>query len=144
LFDFISCISPIDGKELVRKPVATEAAVEKALADARAAQKMWRKTPLEERKAAMLRFMDAMTAMNQQIVPELAQMMGRPVRYGGEFSPFEARVKYMVEIAEEALAPIAPKGSASLSASCLSSRPGTIPISPPSIRSCPLSSPAMR
>ncbi len=107
--DEIVCVSPIDGKVLVTKPVATEAAIEKALADARAAQKAWRKVPLEERKAAAMRFMDAMLAMNQQIVPELAQQMGRPVRFGGEFGPFEARVRYMVDIADEALAPILPK-----------------------------------
>jgi acyl-CoA reductase-like NAD-dependent aldehyde dehydrogenase len=111
LTDFISCISPINGQELVRKPVATEAAIAQALANARAAQKAWRKVPLEERKAAAFRFMDAMMAMNQEIVPELAQQMGRPVRYGGEFGPFEARVRYMVDIAEEALAPIVPKGT---------------------------------
>jgi acyl-CoA reductase-like NAD-dependent aldehyde dehydrogenase len=107
--DAIRCISPIDGKELVSRPVASEAAIEAALSAARAAQKAWRRVPLAERKAAMLRFMDAMLAMNQEIVPELAQMMGRPVRYGGEFSPFEARVRYMVEIAEESLADVMPK-----------------------------------
>ena len=109
--DFISCISPIDGKELVKKPVATDATIAQALIDARAAQKLWRQVPLAERKAAMMRFMDAMLAMNQQIVPEIAQQMGRPVRFGGEFGPLEARVRYMVEIADEALAPIHPKGT---------------------------------
>jgi acyl-CoA reductase-like NAD-dependent aldehyde dehydrogenase len=107
--DFIVCVSPIDGEELVRRPVATEAAIEAALDAARAAQKAWRRVPLAERKAAVMRFMDAMLAMNQEIVPELAQQMGRPVRYGGEFRPFEARVRYMVDIAEESLADIAPK-----------------------------------
>ncbi len=142
--DFISCISPIDGKELVRKPIASEAAIDAALANARAAQKAWRATPLSERKAAMLRFMDAMLAMNQEIVPELAQQMGRPVRYGGEFSPFEARVRHMVEIAEEALAPIVPKGTQAgfkrmikreRSASCWSSPRGITLTSPRSIPS---------
>jgi acyl-CoA reductase-like NAD-dependent aldehyde dehydrogenase len=107
----IVCTSPIDGKVLVRKPVASQAAIDKALADARIAQKAWRRVPLEERKAAAMRFMDAMLAMNQQIVPELAQQMGRPVRFGGEFGPFEARVRYMVDIADEALAPILPKNA---------------------------------
>ena len=104
----IVCISPIDGKELVRKPAASDAAVDAAFAAARVAQKAWRQVPLAERKAMVLKFMDAMLAMNQEIVPELAQQMGRPVRYGGEFGPFEARVRYMAEIAEESLAPMVP------------------------------------
>jgi acyl-CoA reductase-like NAD-dependent aldehyde dehydrogenase len=104
----IVCISPIDGKELVRKPAASDAAIDAAFAGARVAQKAWRQVPLAERKAMVLKFMDAMLAMNQEIVPELAQQMGRPVRYGGEFGPFEARVRYMAEIAEESLAPMVP------------------------------------
>ncbi|MFN8831135.1 MAG: aldehyde dehydrogenase family protein [Labrys sp. (in: a-proteobacteria)] len=104
----IVCISPIDGKELVRKTAASDVAVDAAFAAARVAQKAWRQVPLAERKAMVLKFMDAMLAMNQEIVPELAQQMGRPVRYGGEFGPFEARVRYMAEIAEESLAPMVP------------------------------------
>ncbi|MDA7421873.1 aldehyde dehydrogenase family protein, partial [Tritonibacter multivorans] len=44
--------------------------------------------------------------MNDEIVPELAQMMGRPVRYGGEFGGFEERAQYMAQIAAESLADI--------------------------------------
>jgi len=39
--------------------------------------------------------------MDDQIVPELAQMMGRPIRYGGEFGGFKERAQYMSEIAEK-------------------------------------------
>jgi len=48
----------------------------------------------------------AVGAMNDEIVPELAQMMGRPVRYGGEFGGFEERASHMAQIAETALADI--------------------------------------
>jgi acyl-CoA reductase-like NAD-dependent aldehyde dehydrogenase len=44
--------------------------------------------------------------MNDEIVPELAHMMGRPIRYGGEFGGFEERATHMALIAEEALADI--------------------------------------
>ena len=44
--------------------------------------------------------------MNDVTVPELARMMGRPVRYGGEFGGVEERASYMADIAEEALAPL--------------------------------------
>ncbi|NWH07169.1 MAG: aldehyde dehydrogenase family protein [Alphaproteobacteria bacterium] len=104
----IVCISPIDGKELARRPAARAEAVEAAIADARKAQREWAYVPLQERVAAMLRFLDAMLAMNQAIVPELAQQMGRPVRYGGEFRGFEERVRYMGAIAQESLAPVPP------------------------------------
>ncbi|ADH91652.1 Aldehyde Dehydrogenase [Ancylobacter novellus DSM 506] len=104
----IVCISPIDGSELVRRPAATEAALAQALEAARAAQREWLKVPIAERSAYVLRFLDAMLAMNQEIVPELAQQMGRPVRYGGEFRGFEERVRYVVDMAEDALAPVVP------------------------------------
>jgi acyl-CoA reductase-like NAD-dependent aldehyde dehydrogenase len=104
----IVCISPIDGSELARRPAATEAVLVQALEAARAAQREWLKVPIAERSAYVLRFLDAMLAMNQEIVPELAQQMGRPVRYGGEFRGFEERVRYVVDMAEGALAPVVP------------------------------------
>ena len=50
--------------------------------------------------------------MNDAIVPEIAKMMGRPVRYGGEFGGVDERTAYMAGIAEEALAPIVIEESA--------------------------------
>ena len=104
----IVCISPIDGRELARRPIASDSAVESALAAARAAQKSWREAPLRERGAQVLAFLDALLAMNQEVVPELAQQMGRPVRYGGEFRGVEERARHMVSIAEKSLAPVVP------------------------------------
>jgi acyl-CoA reductase-like NAD-dependent aldehyde dehydrogenase len=104
----IVCISPIDGREVARRATASAAAIEQALQAARAAQREWVRVPLAERCAAMLRFLEAMRAQNEDVTRELALQMGRPVRYGGEFRSFEERVKYMVEIAAEALAPITP------------------------------------
>ncbi len=48
----------------------------------------------------------AVGAMNDDIVPELAHQMGRPVRYGGEFGGFNERASYMADIARDALGPI--------------------------------------
>lgn len=46
-----------------------------------------------------------MLVMADEIVPELARQMGRPVRYGrGELAGFEARAQYMIDIAPTALA----------------------------------------
>ena len=47
--------------------------------------------------------------MKEQIVPELAWQMGRPVRYGaGELRGFEERARHMIAIAPEALAAVEP------------------------------------
>ena len=50
-----------------------------------------------------------MIAMTEEIVPELAWQMGRPVRYGaGELRGFEERARYMIAIAGEALSDLDP------------------------------------
>jgi acyl-CoA reductase-like NAD-dependent aldehyde dehydrogenase len=50
--------------------------------------------------------------MVDEVVPELAWMMGRPVRYGGEFKGFNERSNYVANVAAEALAPINIESSA--------------------------------
>jgi acyl-CoA reductase-like NAD-dependent aldehyde dehydrogenase len=50
-----------------------------------------------------------MLGMTDEIVPELAWQMGRPVRFGaGELRGFAERARYMIDIAERALKPILP------------------------------------
>jgi acyl-CoA reductase-like NAD-dependent aldehyde dehydrogenase len=48
----------------------------------------------------------AVGEMNDEVTTELAWMMGRPVRYGGEFGGLRARSDYVAEIAADALAPM--------------------------------------
>lgn len=104
----VVCISPVDGREVARRQTATPAEIEAALKAARAAQIEWRKVSVAERCKLAEKVLEALLAMNQEVVPELALQMGRPVRYGGEFRPVEERVRYMISIAEEALADIVP------------------------------------
>ena len=78
------CLSPVDGREVARRPVTAPAKVDQAVTRARRAQREWAGAPLAERRAILLRFVEAMEALNPEIVPELAWQMGRPVRYGGE------------------------------------------------------------
>ncbi|SCZ04893.1 aldehyde dehydrogenase family protein [Microvirga guangxiensis] len=99
----IVLISPIDGRELVRRPIMSETAIDAAVKAAREAQVAWRNVPIQERAAKVSAFLDALLAMNQEVVPEIAQMMGRPVRYGGEFRGVEERARYMIGIAEKSL-----------------------------------------
>jgi acyl-CoA reductase-like NAD-dependent aldehyde dehydrogenase len=50
-----------------------------------------------------------MLAMKDDIVPELAWQMGRPVRFGaGELRGFEERARHMIAIAPDALAAVEP------------------------------------
>ncbi|XDA97642.1 aldehyde dehydrogenase family protein [Sulfitobacter sp. LCG007] len=102
----IRCISPVDGSVYAERPVLSASEAQAAVARARDAQAAWAARPLSERVALVLDGVARVGAMNDEIVPELAWQMGRPVRYGGEFGGFKERADYMAKIAAEALAPI--------------------------------------
>ena len=101
--------SPIDGSIYAERPVATDQAVNAAVERVRAAQVDWAQTSIAERGKYLLAFLEALLAMNDEIVPELAWQMGRPTRYGGEKGGVEERTRYMVALAEKALAPYVPE-----------------------------------
>jgi acyl-CoA reductase-like NAD-dependent aldehyde dehydrogenase len=104
----IVCISPVDGAELARRRPATASEIAAAVTAARNAQRQWAAVPLSERKAKLSAFLEALLAKNQEIVPELAMQMGRPIRYGGEMRGVEERVRALIEISDEALSPLVP------------------------------------
>ena len=99
----ITCISPIDGEIFAKRNTLLLKDAKDKVQLLRAAQKAWSARPLAERISLVMQGVDAVGKMNDQIVPELAQMMGRPIRYGGEFGGFKERAQYMSEIAEQAL-----------------------------------------
>jgi acyl-CoA reductase-like NAD-dependent aldehyde dehydrogenase len=102
----IQCISPVDGSVYAERQAMSfeEAAV--AVDGARKAQKAWAKRPLEERVQLVMKGVARLNEMAEEIVPELAWMMGRPIRYGGEFKGFNERSNYVASIAADALAPM--------------------------------------
>lgn len=100
----IKITSPVDGSVFAERPVAADAAIGAAVDRARAAQAEWARVPIAERGTYLLAFLEALLAANDEIVPELAWQMGRPVRYGGEKGGVEERTRYMVDLAESALA----------------------------------------
>ncbi|WP_457647099.1 aldehyde dehydrogenase family protein [Profundibacter sp.] len=102
----LKCISPIDGSVFVERPLLSMEQANEAVARAKAAQKEWAERPLQERIDLVMAGVAKVGEMNDVIVPELAKQMGRPVRYGGEFSGFNERASYMASIAKEALAPL--------------------------------------
>ena len=98
--------SPVDGSIYVERPVATDQQVSRAVEAARAAQPDWAARSIADRCKYVLAMLEALVGMSDEIVPELAHMMGRPVRYGGEFGGVKERTTYMVEIAVAALKPV--------------------------------------
>ena len=102
----LQCISPIDGSVYAERPVATPEEAEAAVARARAAQAQWAARPIEERIGLVMAGVARVGEMDDEVVEELAWMMGRPVRYGGEFRGFNERASYMAGIARDALADI--------------------------------------
>jgi acyl-CoA reductase-like NAD-dependent aldehyde dehydrogenase len=102
--------SPVDGSIYVERPVATDQAINATVERAKAAQADWaQSTTIAQRGTYLLAFLEALLSMNDEIVPELAWQMGRPVRYGGEKGGVEERTRYMVALAEKALAPYVPE-----------------------------------
>ncbi len=102
----LKCISPIDGTVLAERTGASLPQAQTRIAAMRAAQADWAARPLQERIDLVMAGVAAVGAMNDEIVPELARMIGRPIRYGGEFGGFNERASHMAQIAETALAPI--------------------------------------
>ncbi|MDH3194974.1 MAG: aldehyde dehydrogenase family protein, partial [Hyphomicrobiales bacterium] len=108
--DRIEIISPVDGSVYATRPYTSQAEVEAVLSQARAVQAEWASVAIAERARLALAAVDAMLAMREEIVPELAWQMGRPVRFGGgELGGFEERARHMIAIAEDALAPLEPE-----------------------------------
>ncbi|MEM8760962.1 MAG: aldehyde dehydrogenase family protein, partial [Pseudomonadota bacterium] len=100
----LRCISPIDGSVFAeRETLGPEAAME-MVAAARDTQGDWAARPLAERVALVEAGVARLGQMSDEVVPELARMMGRPVRYGGEFGGVDERASYMASIAGRALA----------------------------------------
>ena len=102
----LKCISPVDGSIYAERPALSEAAAAEVVARARKAQRDWAARPITERIDLVKAGVARLGEMQDEVVPELAWMMGRPVRYGGEFGGVNERATYMSEIAADALAPI--------------------------------------
>src|SRR3954462_6265563 len=106
----IVCISPVDGREVVRRAASSAAEIDSAVAAARKAQAEWRRLTVAERRKILSKAVDAMLAMREEVAPELAWQMGRPVRYGGgELGGFEERARAMIALAQSALTDIVPE-----------------------------------
>jgi len=103
-----TCISPVDGRVYVERPLASESEAVAALARARTAQAAWRYVPLRERQAILSKAVDAFVAKGAEIGEEISWQMGRPVsQTPGEIGGFEERARHMIAIAPDSLKDIA-------------------------------------
>ncbi len=99
--------SPIDDSIYVTRELASDKLIITTLEDATNAQKLWRKTSLQERKAICLKMVDCFVANEDEIAEQLCWMMGRPIQYAaGEVAGLAERARYMIDIAQSALADI--------------------------------------
>ena len=87
----LKLISPVDGSVYAERPVMGVDDAAAAVARSRKAQKDWARRPLEERIALVRAGVARLNEMSDEVVPELAWMMGRPIRYGGEFGGVNER-----------------------------------------------------
>jgi acyl-CoA reductase-like NAD-dependent aldehyde dehydrogenase len=108
----LKCISPIDGSVFATRPLATEESARAVIERLRQGQKAWAARPLDERIALVKAGVAQLGAENEEVTVELAHMMGRPVRHGGEFRGVDDRAGYMASISHAALASMVVEESA--------------------------------
>ncbi len=108
----LKCISPIDGSVYAERPILSRDDAFAAAGRAKVAQKDWAGVPLEKRIELVRAGVARLGEMTEEVVPELAHMMGRPIRYGGEFGGTNERASYMADIAADALKPLVIEESA--------------------------------
>ncbi|MFT5659251.1 MAG: acyl-CoA reductase-like NAD-dependent aldehyde dehydrogenase [Gammaproteobacteria bacterium] len=105
----IQCITPVDSSVYVERETATEPQIQQTLSASVAAQKLWKKTPIAERKALCSKAVDTFVSRKAEIAEELSWQMGRPIsQAAGEAGGFEERARYMISIADTALADVNP------------------------------------
>ncbi|MFK7985992.1 MAG: aldehyde dehydrogenase family protein [Sandaracinaceae bacterium] len=90
--------SPVDGRLLVERELASAAQLDVVLGHAVEAQRAWRNTPRDERAKVLGAFVDAVVADTDTIADELTQQMGRPrSQTPGEVAGFAERGRAMIE-----------------------------------------------
>ncbi|WP_439272256.1 aldehyde dehydrogenase family protein [Pseudochrobactrum sp. HB0163] len=102
-------ISPVDGRIYAERACLDLAQAQAVVSAARKAQQDWAALTIAERANYCRAALAALAAMNDEIVPEIAWQMGRPIRYGGENGGVQERGQYMIDIAEKALQPYVPE-----------------------------------
>ena len=102
----IKTISPIDGSIYYSAEENNENDIEKNLKLAKRALVEWSALTIQERAKYVSSFVNEINKDKNDIALEITWQMGRPLNQSpGEIDGFVERANYMIEIAEEALAP---------------------------------------
>ncbi|MDE2730492.1 MAG: aldehyde dehydrogenase family protein [Bacteroidota bacterium] len=105
----LQTISPVDGQLYVERDVATSKEILRAVSRARCGQTAWRAAGISQRAGYCSQFVKAFAANSAEIAEEISWQMGRPILHApGEVSGVAERARYMISVAEEALADIEP------------------------------------
>ncbi|HEV2441247.1 MAG TPA: aldehyde dehydrogenase family protein [Steroidobacteraceae bacterium] len=100
-------VSPVDGRVYVEREHAGPSEIEAAVERAVAAQRSWRRVPVNERAAICARFVAAFEARRSLIAEEIAWQIGRPISAApGEVRGTVERARYMIDAAASALADV--------------------------------------
>ena len=111
--EFFSVVSPIDGQELCRREYAKSSDIEQAVKAAKQAQAAWFASGLAERKAKIGAAIDWLVTHKDEVAAAITHSMGRPISQSpGEVKGLEERARYMLSIADTALADIVPEEKA--------------------------------
>ena len=106
----LKTITPINNTVYVERNYASSQEIDNTLNISKKTFLDWQKTPINERKKIVSKFVDSFLENNKQIEEELCRQMGRPIgQCGGEMNGFEERARYMIEKSEEALANVISK-----------------------------------
>jgi len=98
-------ISPVDGAVIAERNLATLADVDAVLKMSVQAQLQWKLTNMATRAKFCHRAIDWLVANTDEIAREITLQMGRPIKHApGEIRGLEERARYMIDIAESALA----------------------------------------
>ena len=100
-------ISPIDQRVVVERELASHGHIERVLDAAVAAQRGWRRVPLETRAEVLTSFCRAFENRREEIATEITLQIGRPIRFApSEVSGTLERARYMIGIAPAGLSDI--------------------------------------
>ncbi|KAH8927563.1 succinate semialdehyde dehydrogenase [Atractiella rhizophila] len=100
-------ISPVSQQPVFKIPYTSATEIESVIKRSIAAQKKWRKVPLEERIKLANRIVDQVEKDKEEIAKEITEQMGRPIRYtAGEVNGFLQRARHLISIAPRCLADV--------------------------------------
>ncbi|WGL18008.1 aldehyde dehydrogenase family protein [Microbulbifer bruguierae] len=97
----LQCISPVDDRVYVERPLATEYEIQNALNSAQGAQLSWKQVPIGERAALVRAAVKHLQQKKADLAREICWQMGRPIAFaGGEIDGLAERALTMAELAE--------------------------------------------